>query len=159
MEITYSIRAASSCTKSTILLCDIKLHWFVFLLIRVHLWLMSVLTQFVVWLIYFAAQGSVYMSGRYWLSLPTFMLRNIIKREFRFPQKHSGQQGRSWNWRRSSHLLYCTSTQRRFSDFYTLRTWQSLFLWVCFSEKCCLVRLERGEGTRKSEDGRRKRKS
>ncbi len=59
---------------------------FVCLLIKVHLWLMVAVTQFVVWLIYFAAQGSVYMSGRYWFSLPTFTLGNIIKSEFCFLQ-------------------------------------------------------------------------
>lgn len=45
---------------------------------------MRTMTQFSVWLIYLAAKGSVYMSGCYWFSLPTFTLRNIITSDFYF---------------------------------------------------------------------------
>lgn len=113
---------------------------FVFLLIRVHLWLMSVVTQFVVWLIYFAAQSSVYMSGCYWFSLPTFTLRNIIKSEFCFLQNIADSRGEA----DTSHLLCCAFTlKKKRLDFvgffclvfYTLFHWQSLALrakWEVF---------------------------
>lgn len=128
------------------------------------------MTQFCVWLIYLAAKGSVYMSGCYWFSLPTFTLRNIIKSDFYFLPNRVDSRGAAQT--EGQLHTYCTFTQKKkemgdsasaFFYFYTFLgtvfCWDSA-LWATKWEVCnprvsqrLACRDGRRGGVRKSEGG------
>lgn len=133
---------------------------------------MRTMTQFSVWLIYLAAKGSVYMSGCYWFSLPTFTLRNIIKSDFYFLPNRVDSRGAAQT--EGQLHTYCTvllhKRRRRwgilwvfFFYFYTFLgtvfCWD-LALWATKWEVCnpqvsqrLACRDGRRGGVRKSEGG------
>lgn len=91
---------------------------------------MRTMTQFSVWLIYLAAKGSVYMSGCYWFSLPTFTLRNIIKSDFYFLPNRVDSRGAAQT--EGQLHTYCTvllhKRRRRWGIL-----WVVFFIFILFS--------------------------